>query len=165
MALDAMKIPPTLRVTLLIACSLLFAVCLLLLTVRNLDSHSRQRRNEATAVSKLALIVAFQNEYAAAHSDSGFACELSLLKPFALQKSPASPSEYLTNGVQSGYKFAIVGCSPEANRAKARYQVTAVPLEQGTTGFRAFCTDDSGSVWYDTAGSGTNCLAFRRTLE
>ncbi len=141
-----MRIPPTLRVLLLIACSLLFAVCLLLLTVRNLDSHSRQRRNEATAVSKLALLVAFQKEYAATHSDSGFPCELSLLKPIALQEYPDSPLEYLTTGVQSGYKFAIVSCSPEPNRATAPYQVTAVPVEHGTTGFRAFCTDDSGSV-------------------
>jgi hypothetical protein len=31
--------------------------------------------------------------------------------------------------------------------------------------FRAFCTDDSGVLWYDKDGSAADCLALHQPLE
>jgi hypothetical protein len=104
-------------------------------------------------------------EYMAAHAGNEFACELPLLKPIGQQKILDYFLEFLTTGVQSGYKFSLVSCGSDANRARERYQVTAVPVDQGTTGVRAFCADEAGVIWYDLAGSATNCLTSRHPLE
>ena len=45
------------------------------------------------------------------------------------------------------------------------YEATALPIERGRTGFHAFCTDDSASLWYDDEGSVTKCLASHRVLH
>jgi len=160
------KIPATLRTFLLVACGLALTAGLLLLLIPTLDGeHSRLYKNESVAVSTLRTIVTLQNEYATAHAYGGFACELSLLKSIGQQNFPDYSLEFLLTGVQSGYRFSLVSCSPDANRGRVYYQVTAVPLEPPKTGVRAFCADDTGSLWYDLGGSGTNCLAFRRMLE
>jgi hypothetical protein len=46
-----------------------------------------------------------------------------------------------------------------------RYRAIAVPLEPGKSGVRAFCTDQTGALWYDPSGSPENCLATRRTID
>ena len=160
------KIPPVLRTSLLILCGLLLLVCLSVLMIPTLDGpHSRQFANEASAVSKLRTILTLQNQYTIASAYSGFACELAQLRPLGQQRFPDSSLEFLATGVQSGYRFSLVSCGPDANRARARYQVTAVPLQHGTTGFRAFCADETGVIWYDPEGSAANCLASQHALE
>jgi len=154
------------RTCVLIACGFLLLGGLLLLIIPALDgAHSRQLRDEAAAASRVRTIVTLQDQYMAAHAYRGFVCELSLLKPIGQQNFPEYSLEFLTTGVQFGYRFSLANCGPDANRERVRYQVTAVPVEHGTEGFRAFCTDESGLIWYDADGSGTNCLASRRTLE
>jgi hypothetical protein len=102
----------------------------------------------------------------AAHPFDGFACELPLLKPNEQRdEADYDPLGFLITGTQSGYKFSLANCGSDATRAKAHYYVTAVPVEQGITGFRAFCADESGGIWYDKAGSATNCLGSRHALE
>jgi hypothetical protein len=154
------------RNSLFVTCGLLLATGLLLLVVANLDgSHSRLLANDASAVSKLRTVLTLQDQYMAAHAGNDFACELLLLKPIGKQEFPDDSLEFLTTGVQSGYKFSLVSCRSDANRARVRYQVTAAPVDQGTTGVRAFCADEGGVIWYDLKGSGTNCLASRHPLE
>jgi len=127
--------------------------------------HSRLLANEAFAAGKLHDIVTLQEEYMVAHAYGGYACDLSVLKPLAQQRSPDSETDFLTNGVQSGYRFSLVSCGSDANRRSVRYQVAAVPIERGRTGLGAFCADETGAMWYDAKGSATNCLASRRPFE
>jgi hypothetical protein len=151
---------------LFVICGLLVAAGLLLLIVPTLDGpHSRQIANEAATVSRLRTIINLQNQYVAAPAHNGFACELRLLKPNEQRSEPNyDPLGFLLTGTASGYKFSLVNCGSDANRGSAHYQVTAVPVEQGTTGFRAFCADESGQIWYDNAGSVTKCFASRHAL-
>ncbi len=160
------KIPRLGRPLFWIMGGLILAAGLLLLVVPTFDGpHSRLFANEALAVSRLRTILTLQDQYMAAHAGNEFACDLPLLKPIGQQKFPDSSLEFLTAGVQSGYKFALVSCRPDANRARIRYQVTAVPVAHGTTGVRAFCADEAGVIWYDAQGSATNCLALKHPLE
>jgi hypothetical protein len=160
------RLPRIVRILLWIMGGLISAAGLFLLVIPTLDGpHSRLFANEASAVSKLRTVITLQDEYSAAHAHTGFACELPLLKPIGQQKFPDYSLEFLSTGVQSGYRFSLVSCSSDANRARVRYQVTAVPVEQGTTGIRTFCADEAGVIWYDLEGSATNCLASRHALQ
>jgi len=145
---------------------LILAAGLFLLVVPTLDGpHSRLFANEASAVSAVRTVITLQDEYSIAHAYTGFACELPLLKPMGQQKFPDYSLEFLTTGLRSGYKFSLVSCRPDANRARAHYQFAAVPVEQNKTGVRAFCADEAGVIWYDLGGSATNCLASRHALQ
>jgi len=128
--------------------------------------HSRQHANEAAAVSKLRTVVTLETKYSAAHAEKGFACELALLKPIEQTRDgDYDPFSFLIKPTYAGYKFALGNCSADVKGVVVHYQATAVPVERSRTGFRVFCTDDSGLLWYDAAGSATNCLVSRRSLE
>jgi len=66
--------------------------------------------------------------------------------------------------MKSGYKFAVFNCRTDVKTVVTHYEATAVPTEQGKTGLRAFCTDESGVICYDQQGSAPGCLASRRQL-
>jgi hypothetical protein len=133
----------------------------------NLDGpQRRQFVNEAVSVDKLRTINRLQARYSEAHPKEGFACELSLLKSADQAKAPHyDPEEFLVTGTQSGYRFVVVTCHPGVPGVVAHYQVAALPIEPGRSGSRAFCTDESGLLWYDQDGSIANCLALRHSLE
>ena len=122
--------------------------------------------NEVAAAGRIRRIGALQFQYAKAHKETGFACELELLTPD--QPEPIQenyhPDGFLTTGTQAGYKFAISGCHAETKGVVVHYQTTAVPAVPGKTGVRAFCADESGVIWYDSGGSATNCLTFRHPI-
>jgi hypothetical protein len=160
------RIRKVLRIVLFVTCGLLLAFGLLLLVVPTLDGpHSRRLANEAVAVGKLRTILTLQDQYMAAHAGDEFACELPLLRPTGQGNFPDYSLEFLTTASQSGYKFSLAGCRSDDNRARVHYQVTAVPVERGTSGVRAFCADEAEVIWYDADGSSTNCLASRHPLE
>ncbi len=126
--------------------------------------HQRQSRKQAGAVSKLGTINTLQTKYSAAHPDTGFACELALLKPAEpLEDANYDPLGFLETGTWSGYKFTLDNCHAAAHGLVVHYQATAVP-ESSVTGFQAFCVDESGIIWSDEGGSATTCLASRRPL-
>jgi hypothetical protein len=156
-----------LRTFLFVMCGLLLAAGLLLLVVPALDGpHSRQLAHESVAVSKVRTVVTLQDQYRAAHAYNGFACELSqLIPPDQRSEAEYDPLRFLTTGTYAGYKFSLMNCGSDANRARVHYQITAVPIDYGTTGFRAFCADESGLIWYDKSGSATNCVNSQRVLE
>ena len=52
-----------------------------------------------------------------------------------------------------------------ADPTHPKFSVAAAPIEPGRSGFRAFCTDDSGVLWYDKDGSAADCLALHQPLE
>jgi hypothetical protein len=128
------------------------------------DSNAGVRKNESAAVGSLAKINVLQSKYAAAHPDEGFACQLQRLRPPEGSTTLYDPTTALLSGELSGYKFVVVGCTPAANGIVIRYQITAVPSSRGLTGVRAFCTDESGKLFYEENGSATECLSSRLRL-
>jgi hypothetical protein len=150
----------------LVAAGGLLVVALLSIPVID-GPHSRQYANEAAAVSKLRAVTALEKKFAAAYVDKGFACELPLLRPAESDQNSVDydPLRFLTTGTSAGYKFVLGNCRTDAKGVVVHYEATAVPVERGKTGFHAFCTDDSGLLWYDAGGSATNCLASRRALQ
>ena len=145
----------------------LFALCFVLfvafISLPVLDGP-KGHANEAASVSMLRTLNSLQNNYAAAHPTIGFACELARLKPAEPVKDPYF-EEFLVTGERSGYNFAITDCHADQNGVVTHYQITAVPRKPGKSGIRAFCTDESGLFWYDSAGSAANCLASGRQLS
>lgn len=128
--------------------------------------HARQHANEVVSVSKLRPINTLQSDCASAHPTKGFACELPPLKSLSARKDTDYDSEhFLVSGVQYGYKFAVASCQADPAQRMIHYQLTAVPVDPGKSGFRAFCTDDSGVIWSDEDGSASNCLASRRAFD
>jgi len=69
-----------------------------------------------------------------------------------------NPWSLLTTGMQSGHRFTLDGCSADTSGMVIRYKAAAVPLKQGTTGFRAFCIDETALMRYDDSGIGAKCL-------
>jgi len=129
--------------------------------------HSRQYANEAAAVSRLRALTALEKTFAAAHADKGFACEVPLLKAAEKEESGVGHDLplFLVTGTYAGYKFVLGNCRTDAKGVVAHFEATAVPVERGRTGFRAFCTDESGLLWFDPDGSATDCLKSRRALQ
>jgi hypothetical protein len=126
----------------------------------------RQGINEAATLTRLRRLNTLQNSYAASHPADGFACQLPTLKSTTPAGDTYNLDEYLfTTGTQSGYKFTLTGCRTDSNTVVTQYQLTAVPLQRGVTGFRVFCTDQTGATWYDLEGSAENCLAARKPLQ
>lgn len=128
------------------------------------DSHAGVRQNESAAVGSLRKIHDLQSKYAAAHPTEGFACQLQRLRPAEDTTTAYDPSTALLSGERSGYKFILVGCTLAENGIVIRYQITAVPIARGSTGMRAFCTDESGKLFYEENGSATECLSSRLPL-
>ena len=109
------------------------------------------RQDDSAALGRLRRIAEAQYTYAAQHRGKGFACRLEDL---------SEESEY------SGYRF-FLSCPSAATDGAAHwnYEVRAEPLEVGKTGFRAYCSTESGVIWYDSKGSGKSCIDFRRQLN
>jgi hypothetical protein len=140
-------------------------VVFIILFAPQLDVNGRQARNESITVSRFRRLNKLQRNYSAAYLARGFSCELAQLKPNKSDDHTYDPNQFLLTGVQSGYKFAVTGCRPNPDGAVTQYQVTAIPLEPGKTGFAAFCMNQTGSIWYDRSGSAENCLVSRRPLK
>lgn len=128
---------------------LLFAV-LMFFSPSFHDKYFGVAKYESAAVGSLDKINALENQYAASRPDKAFACELAVLRP---QESG-----------RSGYRFAFGACAPEPNGIVTQYQIFAVPVRPGITGIRAFCTNQTGNLFYDLNGSPSECLASRREI-
>ena len=154
------------RISIVLA-GLLLGGFVILIVLRLLYApHGRLYGNEGVALAKLRSVVTLQNEYARTRVTKGFACELHLLKPVeARDHAEYDPLRFLTTGTESGYKYSLANCRADAKGVFVQYQITAVPIEQGRTGFHAFCTDQSGVLWYDAEGSAANCLSSRHVFQ
>lgn len=138
-----------------------------MLSIPVLDGpHSRQYANEAAAVSRLRGLTTLEKTFAAAHADKGLLCEVQPLKS-GKEESLVEYDQplFLITGTYAGYKFVLGNCRTDAKGVVVHFEATAVPVQRGKTGFRAFCTDDSGLLWFDPDGSATNCLKSRRLLQ
>jgi len=129
------------------------------------DINGRRRANEAITVGYIRRITTLQKDYAASHPTKGFACSLPILKPTASDADDHGLDAALLSGEHFGYRITLSGCEPESSGLVTHYRITAVPLEPGKSGVRAFCTDQIGPIRYDESGSGENCSTSRRTLN
>jgi type IV pilus assembly protein PilA len=124
--------------------------------------RSRIAANEASAVGSLRTINTSEVTYNSTYPSVGFTCSLAAMGPVATGASPTSAAAglidaNLAGGNKSGYSFTHGTCNL-ANNITVDYQWEASPQTIGTTGQRGFCTDVSGVIKYDPAGSGATCL-------
>jgi hypothetical protein len=114
--------------------------------------------NEAATVGTLKKLNGLENQRKA----GGFLCDFK-----ALGYKPSIQSEGLlgSDGLKrSGYLFELRDCSPDTTGA-GRYAITASPEYPKRTGVRAFCSDQSGVVYFDNTGSAEACLAIKKPLN
>ncbi len=143
-----------------------FILCVLASFIPVLDGpNSHRAAREATALGNLRRLVGLQNRFSAAHPEKGFTCQLSLLKSTTPSTGDYDPEQFLLLDTHSGYRIKLDECNPDPKGLVTHYLATAVPVEPGKSGVRAFCTDQSGALWYDNDGSAENCLRRRQSIE
>jgi type IV pilus assembly protein PilA len=119
---------------------------------------SRIAANEASAVGSVRSINTAEVTYSATYPDVGFAAGLVNLGPpsgggnTATANTAGLLDSVLSGGTKSGYTFVAGGSNGGAGTILTNYTVTATPLNTGTTGQRAFFSDQSGVIRYNTAG-------------
>ncbi|MGB7730396.1 MAG: hypothetical protein WBL50_20380 [Candidatus Acidiferrum sp.] len=142
-----------------------FVLLLAVLFLPTMDGpNSRVRANESVAAANPRNITTFQNRYAALHPNDGFACDLTLLKSVMHDKNDHEPDAFLPAG-HIGYRIVLMGCEAGPNGSVTRYKISAIPVAPGKSGVRAFCTDETGVLWYDEDGSAENCLTAHHTID
>jgi len=131
--------------------------------------RSRMAANEASAVGSIRTINTSEITYNATWG-VGFAAALSNLggttSCTASSTTACLIDPVLSAGTKSGYTFAAVG----NGTGKTGYEVNGSPVTVGTTGQRAFCSDQSGVIRYNTTGTaiGTgagSCAAITTVLQ
>ena len=142
--------------------AILAGIVALFWSIPALDWHMETRRREAMAAGTLYKISRLETQYANTHPAKGYACDLSVLPP--PDEAPGDYEYPFVTGVQGGYYFRLSGCSGDANDAIRHYQAIAIPMVIESTGSDAFCTNESGILFYDPNGDGTECLAARRRI-
>lgn len=138
-----------------------FAFAILLIAALSMPvydgPYKRQHANDAATVGTIRTINFTQVTYAS--RNGRFTCDLADLTATA-DKEHLVFSE---NGERVGHVFSLRGCVPGPRNPK--YQVIAVPKEPGVTGFKAFCSDQSGVIYYDAAGYGEQCLERKKSIH
>jgi prepilin-type N-terminal cleavage/methylation domain-containing protein len=130
--------------------------------------RSRIAANEAAAVSAVRAITTAEHAYAQSYPEYGFTCSLGELGP------PPSGQPFSTAaagildpvvslGAKSGYSFAIIGCGSTTPRYS--FQSTGVPKVVGQTGQRAFCSDNSGVIYFSDDGVAATCFSTKTILQ
>jgi prepilin-type N-terminal cleavage/methylation domain-containing protein len=124
--------------------------------------RSRMAANEASAVGSLRTINTAEVTYATAYPSEGFAAALVNLGGPA----PCGPATIATaclidevlsaTAKKSGYSFTAPGVAPIP---RVSYTATAVPTIVGSSGQRAFFTDQSGVIRYDLTGAGATAAS------
>lgn len=114
--------------------------------------RSRMAANEASAVGSVRTINTAEITYNTTWG-VGFATALSNLGGAASCTASSTTAclidPVLSAGTKSGYTFAAVG----NGTGKTGYEVNGTPVTVGTTGQRAFCSDQSGVIRYNLTGS------------
>lgn len=135
----------------------LFALCLLvfLWETAHLD-FSRFPASEASAVGSLRTIYSANRSYAAAHTEQGYAKNLSDLSSAADAKHQDQQGwtidTALATGVKSAYKFTYTAHSSSGTARLDKYEVFADPLKTNRSG-KHFFVDESGVIRWSETGS------------
>jgi prepilin-type N-terminal cleavage/methylation domain-containing protein len=118
--------------------------------------RSRLRANEASAVASLRMINTAAITYSITYPDMGFPAQLTNLggaSPCATTSSAQACliDDTLAQGTKSGYLFALTG---DGAVPSFSIIITGTPQAIGSTGQLMYCTDQTGVIHYDPAGSG-----------
>jgi type IV pilus assembly protein PilA len=120
--------------------------------------RSRMAANESSAVGAVRTINTAEVSYAAAFPDTGYSLDLTSLGGTAAQCAPGTVATTASGCYidvllsitkqKSGYKFDAAGAKLGGSTTNNVYTVTAEPLGIGSTGNRAFFSDQSGVIRY-----------------
>lgn len=103
--------------------------------------------NESSAVGSIRAIIEAEERYRATYG--GYAPALASLggsQPCTASAATACLLDtVLTEGNKAGYRFMVVGGEPVHGK-NTTYVASAVPLVQGRTGIRLFCTTEKGVI-------------------
>jgi hypothetical protein len=118
--------------------------------------------NEASAIGSLRALNSAQQTYASACAGGNYAGAWGLLAP-AVGQAYLSPDLTTAPNRKSGYQFALAAgqnaqagaadCNAQ-NGTQSTYYASGVPVTPGSTGGRAFATNQAGTIWQDTANQG-----------
>jgi type IV pilus assembly protein PilA len=125
--------------------------------------RARMSGNEASAIGSMRTVVSAQQTYASG-AGGGYATTLPVLATPCAGSAAAFISADLALAVneKSGYTITMVAGAGNqvlqavdcnGTQSNSNYYATAVPLNLGTTGSRAFATNAGGTVWQDRTGA------------
>jgi hypothetical protein len=120
--------------------------------------------NHHRAVQSIRDLNSAEHTYALQHSKTEFACRLSELGEQGVGPPAGLIDRVLASGTKSSYRFDLRCSQGESEKATA-YTITALPTTPPTTGAYAFCTDQSGEIWYSANGSASDCLAKNNPVD
>jgi hypothetical protein len=125
-------------------------------------STSRIFLNQRRAILTIEDVSLAERKYAARHPETGYACNF---RELGEQGSGAGlVDRVLASGTKAGYHFEIQ-CPQRESQKVAHYAIIATPVNPGTTGKYALCTDQSGQIWYSENGSAAGCIETRKPIE
>ena len=131
--------------------------------------RSRIAANEASAVGSIRTLNTAEVTYASTYPNLGFTCTLASLGPAGSVATSAAAGlvdSVLGSGVKSGYSFVLTGCTAAGSTGiNVTYTSQGSPVVVGQTGQRAFCSDQSGVIKFDAAGSGSTCTSGGNALQ
>ena len=117
--------------------------------------RARMAANEASAVGSVRTMNTAQVTYSSTWG-TGYALTNAILGGAAGCVAAAATAclidPVLTAGTKSGYTVVTVGAPPDASGISETFEVNASPVAIGTTGQRAFCSDQSGVIRYNLTG-------------
>jgi type IV pilus assembly protein PilA len=118
---------------------------------------ARISANEASAVGSVRNLVTANVQYSAQCPANGFPAALANLGPGAGDCNAAGIIDaVLVTGVKSGYNFTYTPGAANAAGVITAYTITALPINVGVTGQRAFCSVEDGVVHYNQNGAACN---------
>jgi hypothetical protein len=119
----------------------------------------QDQMNENMASARVSVIASTETQYASAHPDRGYSCNMSELFGNISGVGPSERAGYnsipLPADDSGGYHFSITGCS---GSPVSKFQVLAVPTESDS-GMKTFCSDESGAVRFEINSKGASCLS------
>ena len=118
--------------------------------------RSKMAANEASAVGSIRTVNTAQVTYSSTYG-TGFAATLTALGGLAtpctaLATNACLIDPVLSAGVKSGYTFSSAGTLPVLG-VNNGFEVEGHPNVVGTTGQRSFCSDQSGVIRFNPAGT------------
>jgi prepilin-type N-terminal cleavage/methylation domain-containing protein len=116
--------------------------------------RSRMAANEASAVSSIRTINTAAVTYSSTYPANGYPATLAAMgSPVGACTATAAQAclvdSVLSAGTKSGYTFTWTG---DGITPSVGYTSLALPVNAGTTGQRAFCSDQSGVIRYNVGG-------------
>jgi len=130
--------------------------------------RARIAANESSAVGSVRTINVAEISYRSFYPTVGYACALSNLG--GGEQSSRSPDHArlidsaLESGTRNGYRIVLENCVNSGDGG-GKYQVVAYPVSGNQSGVRAFCSDETAVIWFDSGGSPDDCLANRVPLR